>query len=323
MPKEITHWLVSLKTAEMLRGTMIGDAALSNQNALILGAIFPDILYYLPNDPALSAYQEIAHFLHGNNGEDTYELIRQTLSVLKESPYRQEFLSFLLGVITHIQTDIVFHPMIYHLTGNYHDADPSRRNKAIEQHRRFECLLDLYFCGGPRRLKEYSIKFVLKDLELPLSQIMELLQQLKRRKVNLAEMNGVTIRALKNLRILQELYKNRLLAGAFYIIAPFFPGAVKETAALFYSPQLNRFIPQVSGTLHYKNPLTGEIKNTCLSELFEKALEESYALAGRIERTMAADTKENFSERGPSLSYGLIVNQAKTPIYFAEKTFFD
>jgi hypothetical protein len=321
MPKDITHWIISMKTAEALRGTIMGNAALSNQNALKLGAIFPDILFYLPNDPAISRYRDIANSLHGNNGEDTYELIRQILTVMKESPYRQEFLSFLLGVITHIQTDAVFHPMVYYLTGNYHDAEPSARSRAIEQHRCFECLIDLYFCGGSRHVKGYGIKSILKNLELPLPQLLKLSQQLNRHQINLSDMNVMMMQALRNLQIIQEFYKNRVIAGVFYAIKPFLFGTVKEIAALFYSPQLDRFIPQVSGTLHYKNSITGEIKNASLSGLLEEAVGKSSTLARKIEKTVAADIIESFSERGPSLSYGLIMTNADRPMYFAEKPF--
>ena len=321
MPKEITHWLVSIKTAEALRGTQLGDAALRNQNVLKLGAIFPDILFYLPDNPKNSRYLDVAHALHGNNGEDTYEQIRQVIEVMKRSLYRQELLSFLLGVITHIQTDIVFHPMIYYLTGNYHDAETSKRSKAIEQHRRFECLTDIYYCGGSRNVKGYSVKSILKNLEIPLSQILELSRELNSQK--LSNMNAAMTKALKNLEILQGLYKNRAIAGIIYTIKPYLSGPVKEIAALFYSPQLDSFIPRVSGTLYYKNPITGEIKNAGLAGLLEEAVEKSSILAGKIEEAIYSNNLESFSERGHSLSYGLIVNDTDQPICFAEKPFFD
>ena len=40
-------------------------------------------------------------------------------------------LVFALGLITHCASDIVFHPVIHYLSGNYYDKDNKRREKAI------------------------------------------------------------------------------------------------------------------------------------------------------------------------------------------------
>jgi len=322
MPKEITHWLVSMKTAQALRGTIMGNAALSNQNALKFGAVFPDILFYLPHAPETSRYQNLAHSLHGANGQDTYDLIRQIITSVQNSPYRQQLLAFLLGVATHIQADVVFHPMIYYLTGNYHDAEPSRRSEAIQQHRLFESLMDIYFCGGSEYVKEYTVKAILKNLEIPLPQIMGLSLQGSSRNETLLNINNILVQALRNLRILQECYSRRTLARLLYAIKPFLSGNAREIVALFYAPQMDRMRSRVSGTLYYKNPITGDAKNASLNGLLEEAVMRSSIFSRRIEKNLAAGSISTFSERGPSLSYGVIGATADQAIYFAEKPFF-
>jgi hypothetical protein len=322
MPKEITHWIVSMKTAEALRGTLIGDAALTNQNALKFGAIYQDIFYHLPIILAASRYREIAYSLHGTNGEDPYDLIRQIMSTMQESPYREQLLAFLLGIATHIHTDAVFHPMVYYVTGNTQNKDASRRSEAIQQHRCIESLMDIYFCGNSRDIKKYSFQAFLKDLEMPLSQIRGLLPQGESQNNPLPDVYAVFLQALRNLRILQKWYSRPMLARFLYVSKPFLFRTAREIACLFYAPQLEKMIPLVSGTLNYRNAITGHINKSTLTDLLNEAVIQSCIVARKIEEKMTDGTVSNFCERGPSLRYGIIGAAANSGMYFSEKQFF-
>jgi hypothetical protein len=318
MPKEITHWLVSMKTAEALRGTLMGDSALSNQNALKLGAVFPDILFYLRKTPENSPYRNIAYSWHGTNGEDTYDLIRQIMVAMENSPYRRQLAAFLLGVATHIKTDMAFHPMVYYLTGNYHDAEPSRRNKAIRRHRRLESLVDIYFCGGSRHAKDYNMKAILNNPDIPLPQIMGLLRKDGKWPEIAPGIDVFFEKAFKNMCILQKLYSRRMLGRLLYAVAPVLPESAGEITALFYAPQMDRMIPMLSGTFNYRHPVTGDDKVASLEGLFEEAVRQSSLLSEEIERHLTAGSMSGFSERGTSLSYGIIGAGADQAVYFAE-----
>ena len=322
MPKEITHWIASIKTAEALQKTLLGDAALRNPNALKIGAIFPDILFNLPSTHKMARYRDISHSLHGDNGEDAYDQIRHFMTAMQDSPYSEQFLAFLLGVATHIKTDMAFHPMIYYLTGNSSNAEPSMRSEAIQQHRRFESLVDLYFCGESKDVKKYSFNSILKDLEVPVPQIIELSMQGISLNETMLGINNIFARALKNLRILRKCYSSRILARFLYLITPFVSNAAKEFIALFYAPQLYLMIPRVSGVLSYRNPITGNIKNSSLDDLLEEAVMQSVILTRRIEEKIITGSPSSFLERGPSLSYGVIGAANNQAIYFAEKPFF-
>jgi hypothetical protein len=322
MPKEITHWIASIKTAEALHESLLGDAALKNVNALKFGAIFPDILFNLPNTHSMARYRNIAHSLHGDNGEDAYNQIRHFTAAMQEKPYSEQLLAFLLGVVTHIRTDMVFHPMVYYLTGNPRHAEPSMRSEAIQQHRRFESLMDLYFCGESKDLKKYTIKSILKDLEIPAPQIIELSLQGIKLNATLPSINYIFARALKNFQILHKSYRCRTLAHFLCSITPFASKAAREFIALFYPPQLYQMIPRVSGVLSYKNPITGDIKNSRLDDLLEEAVMQSVILARRIEEKIITGTTSSFLERCPSLSYGVAVATDNQALYFAEKPFF-
>jgi hypothetical protein len=317
MPKEITHWLVSMKTAEALRGTLMGDAALSNQNALKLGAVFPDILFYLRKTPENFPYRSIAYSWHGTNGEDTYDLIRQIMVAMENSPYRPQLAAFLLGVATHIKADKIFHPMVYYLTGNYHDTEPARKSAAVRRHRAFESLMDIYFCGGSRHAAEYKMEAILNDLEIPLPQIMGLLRKDGNGPEITPDINVFFEKALKNMLVLQKLYSRRMLGRLLYTIAPVLPRSAGEMAALFYAPQMDRIIPRLPDTLNYRHPVTGDDKTTGMEGLFEEAVMQSSLLLEEIERHLTAGSNSAFSEHGRSLSYGT-TGGADQAVYFAE-----
>ncbi len=321
MPKEITHWLVSMKTAEALRGTLMGDAGLKNPNALKFGAVFPDILFYLPKTQENLPYRRIAYSWHGTNGEDTYDIIRQIMGAMENSPYRRQLAAFLLGVATHIKADMAFHPTVYYLTGNYHDAEPVRRSAAIRRHRAFESLMDVYFCGGSRHAKEYNMKAILNNLEIPLSQIMGLLLKDGNGRETAPDIYVFFEKALKNMCILQKLYSRRMLGRVLYTVGPFMPGTAAKMAALFYAPQMDGMISRLSGKLNYRHPVTGDDKIASLDELFEEAVRQSSVLSRWIEKYLMAGSYSTFSERGPSLSYGTIGGAADQAVYFAENPF--
>lgn len=322
MPKEITHWIVSIKTAEALHKTRLGEAALKNLNALKFGAIFQDILFNLPNTRKNALYRNISYSLHGANGEDTHEQIRHFTTAIQENPCSDQLLAFLLGVVTHIKTDMVFHPMVYYLTGNPRNTEPPLRSEAIQKHRRFESLVDLYFYGESKDVNKHTIQSILKDLDIPASQIIELSLQGISLNTNLPDINIIFARALRNMRILSKCYRRRILARSLYLITPFVSKATREFIALFYAPQLYRMITCVSGVLSYRNPITGDIKNSRLDDLLEEAVMQSVILARRIEERITTGATSSFLERGPSLSYGIIGAANNQAVYFAEKPFF-
>jgi hypothetical protein len=317
----MTHWLVALKTAEASCGSLSGDAALSHPNALRLGAIFPDVLFYLTGSRGLSRYRDLAQAYHGAHGEDTYLLIRRIAALLPDSPYPVPLQAFLAGVACHIQTDMVFHPLVYYLCGNYDDADPVRRTRSVQDHRRLECLMDIYFCGGSKGFGAQSLKNILKNLELPLPY---LLGALFRTSVSTDEhpaVVSVTKRALMNFQILQGLFGCKLPARLLDALTPFLSATGQEIAALFYSPALDAYLPRLRGVLTYQNPVTGIAETITLSDLLSRSVAGSAALIHRIEKA-AFSNAPVLPEKGPSLIYGVAGDSVYLPRYFSEKPFF-
>ncbi|MDD5168831.1 MAG: zinc dependent phospholipase C family protein [Syntrophales bacterium] len=321
MPKEITHWIVAMKTAERLGETAAGGSVISCPNALRLGAVFPDILYY--SIGAKASYRSLAHKFHGSSGGDSYELLRQIAAAIPGSPYRSAFMAFLAGVVCHIRTDSVFHPLIYYLTGNYEDSDLRRRTHAVQGHRSLESLIDLYFCGGHRHLKDYSFRNYLTHIEIPLPHIWGRLSFKNGGDIEDRSLIAAMEAALRNFRIMQGLSRSRNLSRLLDAAAPYLSHTAQEIIALFYSPALDASLTRISGALAFRNPLTGDSEETTLSDLFTRAVESSLTLFKKIEAAMQNRDTLFLSEKGPPLSFDPTDHaDGAHPLCFATEDFF-
>jgi len=325
LPKEITHWLSALQMAGDLGDHASGRAAACCPNALKLGAVFPDALFYSyrigssKEDP----YRRLAHQYHGSCGGDSYQLIRQLAAALPASPYPLPLLAFLAGVVSHIQTDVAFHPFVYYMSGNYEDPDPLRRTRAVRCHRRFECLMDLYFCDGPENLGQYSLRDILLNLEFPLPYLFGIVSSPDPPHDRVPGLAPAMEGALGRFQRLQGLCRHRPLARFLDRIAPSLPLTAQEIFALFYSPRLDQHLPRIAGGLPYRHPISGEAGTAHLSDMLQKAVLNGGDLMRRIERESQVQQVPVLPEPGPSLSYGQMGGLAGKPRYFAEKPFLD
>ncbi|MCX7817170.1 MAG: zinc dependent phospholipase C family protein [Syntrophales bacterium] len=320
MPKEITHWLICLETADLLGGTKMGDAVLHNPNALKLGAVFLDVFFFLGSKKAYLPYKDLAHILHGVNGEDTYEFVRHLIKVAKDSPYKNQILSFIAGVATHIHADAVFHPMVYYMTGDCEDNDPSVRSKAIQRHRLLETLIDMYFLKGTYQPENFNIKAILNGLEFPLIYLLARLSATM--DSSFRSLPNVTIEALRNFHTMVQLSRREKIARILFAISPLLPRKIREIAGLFYSPQLYRFMPRIEGQLEFRNPVTGKENKAALRDLFDLSIQRSITLIEKIDTIVVTGNEENLTERGPSLNFDLLDQKDYRVIYSAKESIF-
>lgn len=153
MPKEGTHWLVAERLGAVLEGSVAGASAANYPHIRAFGAIYPDIIFYLPDD---GTELTLAHRYHGEGGEDTYDLVRRAVSFIAEPAHPNPWWSFVVGLVSHIVADQTFHPLVYYLTGNDEAQDMNLRIRAIAAHRKWEALMDLFFVGrGSMRKNGY------------------------------------------------------------------------------------------------------------------------------------------------------------------------
>jgi len=305
MPKEITHWMVAARVADGLKGSVLGDAVAANRYCLRLGAVFHDSLFYLPKAGKTARFLALAYQLHGTQGEDTYDIVRKLVAASGNSNRPGSLIAFLVGVISHIHADALFHPLVYSLAGNYFDPDHSQRTRAIQVHRRYEALMDLYFCGGLEGLEGYSLRHYLKKAEIPPADLFDKALAGVAREKGLPGLGCAVTRAFKNFAVMQGLYKNQSLSGLLYHLERFLPSSLKEIAALFYSPQLTAELPGLSAAIRYQNPVTGQVLSQSLKRIFDRAVKKSVAFCRKIEPAIQNKVPLRLTERGPALDVAL------------------
>ncbi|UEM23619.1 zinc dependent phospholipase C family protein [Skermanella mucosa] len=154
MPKELTHILFAdAVAADLESGGRTGLASLLRRDRATLhfGSIATDTLFYGFTLPVLDRdFHPWGDIIHGEEGEDTGTPIREMLERLRDGTAAKSSNAsddakfvFVCGFLTHMALDIVFHPWVYAVTGQYYDADPVRRMDSQMRHRLVESWLDL------------------------------------------------------------------------------------------------------------------------------------------------------------------------------------
>ncbi|HMO18882.1 MAG TPA: zinc dependent phospholipase C family protein [Oligoflexia bacterium] len=166
MPREVSHWhygTEALKKVRSLYSLMSQSKEL--EAAFMLGAITHDSAYF--NLSPKESGNNVAEFLHGKSGEDTFLLPRMLLSSVKnlDMPRRRLVQFFSLGLLSHILLDSGAHPLIYQITGDYYHKELSERTKARIAHRNLETILEFHVMkniGSP--YSDWSIIKLLNNL---------------------------------------------------------------------------------------------------------------------------------------------------------------
>jgi len=133
MPKELLHWTAAAEAAKRLPHEsslrLLLDA---HRNSYLLGAVLPDTLLHLLWGP----YRETAFKLSDNFHAppcNSYLPLYNFLRSRDNDPLSQGTIATLLGVASHIESDITFHPFVY-----------SQAGSKIAVHYRIETELDLW-----------------------------------------------------------------------------------------------------------------------------------------------------------------------------------
>lgn len=172
MPKEITHCLFAEQAVRALASSQFPRRRTTGREiqrlfgyqreALLFGAVAPDIFYYdiaLPWQKSGLANGAVwGDLLHGVHGEDTLKHVREMLHVLR-NPEQQAPLTggrplakdehsllvlFVLGYLAHVALDTLLHPFVYYYSGNYFAARVAEKQRAEARHRAIETVYDLW-----------------------------------------------------------------------------------------------------------------------------------------------------------------------------------
>ncbi len=307
MPKEIVHWLVADRAAELLAAGPFAPALARCPKGLRLGAVWHDILFYLRGEhPA--GLMTLPHRLHGSHGEDSFDILRLSAAHLHARKDQPLPTAFFVGLASHIFADATLHPLVYHLTGNYYDTDEKRRTGAIRRHRALECLLDMVAAGGPQAVEQQSLRELVAasssaegslSLALPPQAVAGLAGcQPAAAQTALAE-------ALDTFCTMQSLCRMPTLARLLRELGGLLPDSLREIAALFYAPQLYEQSAAVAGRLAFRNPATGEAFQGTLAGLMELAARRTAEFCTAQAPAIMAQGQLAETGPGPSLDMGL------------------
>lgn len=288
MPKENTHLHFAEKTRKM--NPELANLIDKNLNYFRLGSVTPDAFFYSKN----KAVFDISDHLHGKEGNLTNKFIFDLLDHAKKNR-NEKLLVFMLGYITHCCLDIIFHPVIFYLTGNYHSKDFEKKEKAVYQHRRFEVLLDKKV-NSEYHFANSIDKSIYEDDEL-LTAISSIL--------NISKVD-VQLSFLRQFN-LNKVFKNDLLHKILKILNKLHILNYKNESAFFYGKLANDLI--IPEEIEYKDLLTGVVSKKSLVELFDLAHSKNrFALLSAYKYYLNEESREQAEQNiaGESLDTGKI-----------------
>jgi hypothetical protein len=268
MPKELTHWILADRALSCLGAeSRLRRLIQDHHESYLGGAILPDTLLHPIRGPHSATARELARTFHDTDGNSFAPLIRAELCFPDGLP--AETLACLLGVITHMQADIVFHPFVYALSGS----------AGIGRHYRLETGIDVHFLksGGRPAVRHVA------DLMTPAARLAML-----DCCALLFDPEGHLPRHALEQALRQHCRFQRMFSRTFWKLA------VRLAARLAGSPfseQRHLFYPltdqQVTildiDTVEWQYPASGEVRQTSLEQLADEAVQRIVTLFERIE----------------------------------------
>jgi Zinc dependent phospholipase C len=267
MPKELTHWMLAEQSLAGLEDTSRLSVLIRENRALYLaGAVLPDTLlhlYFGAHGPTALA---LAHRFHDTDGNSYAPLIRI------EEKYGAEglpagLLACLLGVLSHMEADIVFHPFVYAHSGV---GD-------IGRHYHVETALDCHFSRqgsvfAAQRLDALVTPAILAELVTAGSLLFDPEGELPRQALEQAL--GLHCR-------IQAMYDSTFWKLAARLLACLPVPLLKHARHLFYPLIRSGSDPaELFGT--WRHPVTGEERTETPDDLADKVVRRTVALFQRI-----------------------------------------
>lgn len=269
MPKELTHWLIAdqvlagLDNNSRLRGIIAAQLATYR-----CGAVLPDTLLHLFRGPWAAEALELAHSFHDSAGNSFAPLIRAEAGFPDGLP--APLLACLLGVITHIVTDICFHPYVFALTGA----------AGIGRHYRIETDIDCYFLStGLAPTARTLSSLVSPENRKTLVSVCALLFDPQGRLPRPALEQALALQCRFQAMYDQTFWKLvvRLLAGV--IGSPF-----REKRHLFYPMSHSHAAKRITGRDQgWRHPVSGELQQSTPHGLAREAVDRCISLFTLIE----------------------------------------
>lgn len=169
MPKERSHWIIALRTRDLLPEGPVKELLYREEASYLFGAVAPDSVY-VPSDIS-HRHKRLIPFFHGEKNHRTLSFWQTARE--KGWTGTPALQAFLLGLTSHIQSDACFHPAVYYFCGWAHHPKPAVSSLAWPRHYRLETLLDFFLAEkwNPQ-IEKINLYSLLK--KVPMSEISEM-----------------------------------------------------------------------------------------------------------------------------------------------------
>ncbi|QTA88872.1 zinc dependent phospholipase C family protein [Desulfonema magnum] len=323
MPKEITHWMLAEKVCQNIDA----DSPLKNiinhhKNLYLAGAVIVDSPLYLLFGRAAKMMNLLGQKIH-DNPEDSYKPVANLIHYYGQN-VPDDVLSLLLGVISHIHADSLFHPLVYYVSGNNLTDQKTGRDQSMALHRILETYIDLYYADGFQLQNRGLVSQALNNAEMEKHRLLNVLAMLYSGLDGFQNLKDIRIpikNALRSHALIQKLFDNnplkiilRLLdaipgADMEFCTSLLYPFHAPEPASIFRYP------------FSYRHPVTGEKFQHSVKDLEEKMIRETLHVFGLIEKHLKNYSPARaFSQlRGPNLCTGIPGTRASDMRYFCNK----
>ena len=317
MPKDLIHFKIAERTAARLTDTRWRNAVADRPEALLLGSVFFDTLFYAVSSSG-QPLERLAHKLHGADGQDTFRLIRFQADLAARSDDQALPASMLVGLVSHLWADAVMHPMVWHLTGDYYGDDPKLRSEVRQRHRALETLMDMVACPEMLGRAGYRLRSLLRrcpDLLTRGTPVDDMADAAGMAQTDARREIG---RAWSLFAWLQFAFPLPWLAGTFHAARPVLPDAAREIGALFYAPQLRKKASLIDGDFSYRQPVTGEARTASLDALMDEAADKTAQTLRKLESPVFDRRGDLLPETGPSMDAGISGVATTDMLHFAQ-----
>jgi hypothetical protein len=268
MPKELTHWILADRAFAALRNdSRLRQVIAAHQAVYLGGAVLPDTLLHLLSGSHAAAALTLAHSFHDTAGNSFAPLILAEQRFPRGLP--PALLACLLGVITHMEADIIFHPFVYAMTSP----------KQIAQHYQIETDIDVYFLqAGARPPVRHMADLLSPDSHETFISTCALLFDPEGTLPRVALEQALSLHCHFQAMYDHMFWKLLVRFLAITIGSPF-----REQRHLFYplSHTATNILGQEASV--WKHPINGELQRLSLEQLADEAVQRMVTNFERIE----------------------------------------
>lgn len=285
MPKELTHLMIaeaSRRTfSEKNPNATLSDLLKRCPDHYRFGSVMHDVAFFSSSTALGNKIKQQGLSVHGVPPGDTVAPFRY-LAALYDRARSPEILALTAGAATHMITDCLFHPMVYHFSGH-----------RIDRHYRLETLIDTHLFNRQTRWLKNPVSVV--HLYAPLKEGRKDLARTMCGFLGLPEsFTPEVIRAMTLHAITLKLFRSRAGYWLFRLFLSLGSDEVKSKIHLFYPPGMRFKTPFFDRTFAYRHPVTGDLHEGHLERLVDTAIQKSCDLFEGIETAASHGRLESF-----------------------------